>query len=139
MTYTFDVTLISDLHKDARGFRPRDYFWDMWDRADDDLKQSIWDNLCKELDSAIAEEKANQELSLAYFEEQVQNWITNFGAKDRETAVEWFIESLELDETDLRYGGSYICFELELPYSQAAEFDPICKKLLKKLEEAKSE
>ena len=42
--YTFDEQTLSDLHKDARGSRPRsDWFWDAWNQADNDGKQAIWD------------------------------------------------------------------------------------------------
>mgnify|MGYP001489339211 FL=1 len=47
MTYTFDETIISDLHKEARGFRPRpgNLFCDKLYNADNDDKQAIWDGL----------------------------------------------------------------------------------------------
>ena len=39
--YTFDEQTLSDLHKDARGSRPRsDLFWDAWNEADNDGKQA---------------------------------------------------------------------------------------------------
>lgn len=138
MTYTFDATLISDLYKDTYGFRPRELFWNDWDAASDDEKQVIWDNLCCELDKELAREKAEQALTVKLFEKLVTACLEN-GTADRDTALERVIESLGLDEFDLRHGGSYICYELGLPYYKATEFDPICKKLLKKLEEAKSE
>ena len=129
MTYTFDAATVSDLHKDARGFRPRDYFWDMWDRADDDLKQSIWDNLCKELDAEIAREKAEQDAAVAEFEQTIA-FLLESGAVDRADAIRWYLEGLELSDSDLMYGGSYICFETGLPYDMAGIFDPICKEML---------
>jgi hypothetical protein len=49
--YTFSEELLSDLHKDARGFRPRsEWFWHDWNTSDDDGKQAIWDNLVEELE-----------------------------------------------------------------------------------------
>ena len=48
--YTFDENTLSDLHKDARGSRPRsDFFWDTWNQADNDGKQAIWDGLVDEM------------------------------------------------------------------------------------------
>ena len=49
--YTFSEELLSDLHKDARGFRPRsEWFWNNWNTSNDDGKQAIWDNLVEELE-----------------------------------------------------------------------------------------
>jgi hypothetical protein len=47
-TYTFDENLVSDIHKDAYGFRPRDGFWSRWSNATIDQKQVIWDELLDE-------------------------------------------------------------------------------------------
>ena len=55
--YDFDEQTLSDLHKDARGFRPRgEFFWSNWTAADADGKQAIWDGLIRELDQVQAEE-----------------------------------------------------------------------------------
>ena len=56
--YTFDDNIISDLHKDARGFRPNEYFWEEWTQSPDDAKQQIWDSLCIEMEQSMAEQKA---------------------------------------------------------------------------------
>lgn len=44
--YDYCDYLYSDLHKDARGFRP-----DMghWNSLSPDAKQQLWDRLCQEL------------------------------------------------------------------------------------------
>ncbi len=43
--YTFDEKTVSDLYKDAYGFRPRGGFWSRWESANDDGKQAIWDDM----------------------------------------------------------------------------------------------
>lgn len=128
--FTFDATLISDLHKDARGFRPSGAFMDLFDESSDEGKQQIWDGLCRELDDELARERAEQAAAAESFERGVTAALL-LGAADRETAIRWVVEGLELDDSDLMYGGSYICFELGLPYHMAEIFDPICKDLLK--------
>ena len=123
--YTFDDNIFSDLHKDAYGFRPRSHeYWD----ATNDRKEEIWNGLLKELDAAIEREKMVERLAIAKFETDLSDIEVLVG--DRETAIRWFVESLELDEIDLMYGGEKICYNLGLPYSRANIFDETCKKLL---------
>jgi hypothetical protein len=45
MTYTFDENLISDLHKDAYGFRPDVSFWATFAAFNPDQKQALWDSM----------------------------------------------------------------------------------------------
>ena len=55
--YTFDERILSDLHKEAHGFRPGLIFWDDWNVSTDDQKQEIWNRLCD-----IANDEAEREL-----------------------------------------------------------------------------
>jgi hypothetical protein len=93
MTHTFDETIISDLHKEARGFRPRagNWFCDKWDNADDDGKQAIWDGLIAEMqenDLAAADHEAG---CLLEFKQLIADTIEN-GAGDDITALRWLIQ-----------------------------------------------
>ena len=88
--YDFDEQTLSDLHKDARGFRPRgEFFWSNWAAADADGKQAIWDGLIRELDRVQAEEAHAAEVAIANFEGLVGDTIYTYGAADRETALRW--------------------------------------------------
>ena len=87
--YTFDDQTVSDLHKDARGFRPRAAFMEGWTQSDDDNKQAIWDGLLRELDHVQAEEAHAAEVAIADFEGLVGDTIYTYGAADRETALRW--------------------------------------------------
>ena len=87
--YTFDENTLSDLHKDARGSRPRsDFFWDTWNQADNDGKQAIWDGLVRELERHQAWEARIQDECLAEFEAEIETCI-DMGAGDRQTALRW--------------------------------------------------
>ncbi len=56
-TYTYDADTLSDLHKDAYGFRPRsESFWAAWNEADDTGKQAIWDDLIEASTAAEADD-----------------------------------------------------------------------------------
>ena len=86
--YTFDDQTVSDLHKDARGFRPHAAFMEGWAQSDDDNKQAIWDGLIRELDRVQAEEAHAAEVAIADFEATVGETI-EAGAGDRENALRW--------------------------------------------------
>ena len=130
MAFTFDATLVSDLHKDARGFRPSGAFMDLFRESSDEGKQQIWDGLCREVEDELARERAEEALAVESFERGVTAALL-LGAADRETAIRWVVEGLELSDADLMYGGTYVCFELGLPYSMSGLFDGVCKDLLK--------
>lgn len=92
--YTYSDQLISDLHKDARGFRPHEAFYEGWTQSDDDNKQAIWDGLCREMGRRQEVEARHEAYLLAKFKEEVQSYI-ELGAGDRQTALRWMTQ----DET----------------------------------------
>lgn len=122
--YTYDDTLFSDLHKDAYGFRPNSLASAEWNSAAPAQKQVLWDELVEALDRAIDEEAAQHEASVNAFEARVSELIS-IGAGNRETAVRWIVESLNLSDVDKMYGGSYICHLMGLPYSMSSTFEAI--------------
>ena len=126
MPGNFDEDTLSDLHKDARGFRAGEYFWAAWVNGNDRCKQDIWDGLLRELDTRQEEEKAREDEATNKFETQVKMTIA-MGAGNRETAIRWMIDAMDRSSMDKEYGGSYICFSLGLPYSYSKEFDAILK------------
>jgi len=87
-TYTFDADIVSDLHKDAHGFRPREAFWSRWDAADIDGKQAIWDCLIEDLDYQVALEKREQQESIAAFEILVSAIMGEYNVS-RTDAIRW--------------------------------------------------
>lgn len=119
--FTFDESIVSDLHKDARGFRPSGYWWTMWEEASDLRRQEIWDGLLDELTAAQEQERQAQAQATERFEHLVAKTIEH-GARDRETAIRWIVESLDL-------GGyataEYACYNLGLSYDCANMFDGI--------------
>jgi len=110
--YDFDESIVSDLHKDAYGFRPRSDFWEHWAFSTDDQKQKIWDDLVDELQCELERISQEHARAIAEFEKRVDcNLI--YGAIDRTTAIRWIFECEGLDHADL----SYACYHLDLPYS----------------------
>lgn len=117
--YTWDSDLVSDLHKEAHGFRPSKDFFNRWQFADADARQEIWDTLIiiagRALEPAtcfMAEELAAEE-----FENRVSSTIA-FGAKDRTQAIEWIMAAEGCDSINelewkmgLKYGYLYLTKE----------------------------
>lgn len=108
--YTYSDELISDLHKDAYGFRPSEGFWVRWEQATPDEKQAEWDSLVSEMERTFQEQKAEQAEAVVRFGRRVQEVIDS-GARDRETALRWIMEA---DECDGDW--EYLCYRNGLPY-----------------------
>ena len=105
--YDFDADTLSDLHKDAYGFRPRgEEFWVEWDSADNDGKQRIWDDLLDAADRAAETEREIQQEAIAEFESTVRSIMASVAGSTREDAIRYLhdqfdtqgsIESLEYE------------------------------------------
>ena len=72
MAYTFSNELISDLHKDARGYRPDGGWMYVWENQTDKAKQVIWDMLCEELEANMAAQKEAEEKALTEFRGKIR-------------------------------------------------------------------
>jgi putative heme iron utilization protein len=119
--YTFDENIVSDLHKDARGYRPRDVWWTYWSNCTDAEKQREWDGLIRELDEEMDRtRKAEARAALALTERLDQMY--ELGAKTEVQALKWIIEAEQFDEFDLQYGASYFCYHFGLSYSAEKDF-----------------
>jgi hypothetical protein len=126
--FTFDGNTVSDLHKDAYGFRPEPAFWDRWNEASDEGKQRIWDCLIQALQFTMEQEAAQEIAAINAFEFEIATAL-DLGAPSRQDAVRWIVEAMGFDEYDLMYGGSYVCFTKGLPYRMAGMFEPVIKQI----------
>ena len=103
MSYTFDENLVSDLHKDARGFRPTEAFWNAWNFQDDEGKQAAWNTLLLDLEDTIERERLQKIEDLAAFERDIALTIS-YGAGDRATALRWMTQNaLFRDQQDIEH------------------------------------
>jgi len=110
MDYTFDNDTVSDLHKDAYGFRPSELFWEEWIGATDAERQAIWDSLERALEVSMEIERENEQRAIDRFEALVRVNI-DAGAEDRETALRWI-----MDASRANGDWEYLCWEYSLPY-----------------------
>jgi len=89
--------LISDLHKDARGFRPGADFMADFNAQTDAKKQETWDYLCEQLERRELEESMQELDAQRRFESRIQGMMTDHGI-DRATAIRWEIDANDLVE-----------------------------------------
>ena len=113
--YTFDEQIVSDLHKDARGYRPSEYFWEEWSQCGDDTRQAMWDNLLEELAAETTRQRDAYARAEIHFHQRVQGLML-VGAADELTAIRWILEAEALSKFDLAYGSDYVAFHFGLPY-----------------------
>ena len=108
--YTYDENTVSDLHKDAFGFRPSQCWWEQWKSNTPAEKQVEWDYLIKAMEASFDEEKERESRAVVEFEIQVGRCREN-GAKSREMALRWIMEASGADGD-----WEYFCFLNGLPY-----------------------
>lgn len=128
--YTFDGNIVSDLHKDAYGYRPREYFWAEWNNSTDADKQHIWDRLIQDLQLAMEEEAQQEIAAINAFELEIADAL-DLGAPSREDAVRWIVDGMNLSDVDIMYGSNYICYLKGLPYKMAYLFDNVVNSMMK--------
>lgn len=90
--YTFDENIVSDLHKDARGYRPRDVWWTYWSNCTNAEKQREWEGLIREMEEAQEAEKLREQEALAQFRRDIEMYMA-FGARDRADALRWMTQN----------------------------------------------
>jgi len=98
--------LISDLHKDARGFRPSVDWMKAFTESSFEDQEAIWDSLNKELEEREARERDEEAHALAVFERRLEDMVADYNI-DLPTALRWDMESFEVDINEaLAYHGS---------------------------------
>jgi hypothetical protein len=107
--YTFDENLISDLHKDAYGFRPSESFWATFAAFNPEQKQALWDSMLSELDRSIREDEELEQAAIVKFEDRIDNLMHE--GTNRMRVVAWLI-----DADDSLNDPEYFEFLNGLPY-----------------------
>lgn len=116
VNYTFDAMMLSDLHKDAHGFRPHEEFWNTWDSADDDGKQAIWDGLLEDLNSSMEQEREFQARAIVAFEDRISSMIATVKGCQREDAIRYLHDAYDT-EGDV----GFLEYHLGVPYGYLSE------------------
>ena len=98
--YTYSNELISDLHKDARGFRPREGFWQTWSDSSPQRKELIWKGLIAEMEEAETERLMIEQINLDKFRATLRGLIVEHQV-DWVTALRWLMDAE--DEPEMEY------------------------------------
>jgi len=101
MAFTFANELISDLHKDAYGFRPSQRFFDDWKSYSDEEKQEVWDALIHTMEYNQKEEARHEADNLNKFRETVRKVMNTCGVAWND-AIDYLWDA-EDDTTDFDY------------------------------------
>lgn len=109
MTFTFDENLLSDLYKDAYGFRPGAEYFAWWDSCTDIQKQAHWDCLIDDLESSVERDQAAQTRAIEVFEDRITNLMHD--GTTRAAVAKWLMDAQEVH-------GDHEYFEYlnDLPY-----------------------
>lgn len=109
--------IISDMYKDAHGSRPGVTWLRYFETASDEEQDSIVAGLQEAIEESIRQDEEGYKLAIAKFEETIAKLIED-GAKDRETAVKWFVQSFG----QVQDAGE-ICYEFGLPFYRGYEIE----------------
>ena len=109
--YTFNADVLSDLHKDAYGFRPSGDFFREWDLLDNDGKQDLWDSLVDAVGESIQREREYQRMAIAEFESWVRQTMKIVTDSTREDCIRMLH-----DAHDTRGDVEYLEHCLGVPY-----------------------
>ena len=109
--YTFNADILSDLHKDAYGFRPSGDFFREWDLLDNDGKQDLWDMLVETVADSIQREREYQRMAIAEFEGWVRQTMKIVTDSTREDCIRMLH-----DAHDTRGDVEYLEHCLGVPY-----------------------
>ena len=115
MDFNYSNDLVSDLHKDARGFRPGEYFWEEWTQSPDEIKQQIWDGLISELDenNKIAEER--ERVALVSLRHRVAKTMKVFDCNWKD-AMKILVEA-DGESIDCPQGFGFFLFNQDIGYT----------------------
>ena len=109
--YNFNADVLSDLHKDAYGFRPSGDFFREWDLLDNDGKQDLWDMLVETVADSIQREREYQRMAIAEFEGWVKMTMKIVTDSTREDCIRMLH-----DAHDTRGDVEYLEHCLGVPY-----------------------
>ena len=96
MAFTYSDDIISDLHKDARGYRPREAFMEMWNESTPETKQDVWDMLCEEMEISMKEQEAAEATALVEFRKLLRS-VMDTAACDWKVALRYLADGENLD------------------------------------------
>lgn len=92
----YDENILSDLHKDALGYRPSGDYWSYWKALTVAQKNKEWNHLCDTLEEEHKRMLEENERARKEWSAYIQG-IADANGVSRETAIRWDMQAL-LDE-----------------------------------------
>jgi len=86
--YTYDIYSFSDLHKDAYGRRPGNYYYEWLENSTDDERQAEWDFLCRTADQRELDRQQEEASALESLKAQLTKTMAE-NKVDVATAIRW--------------------------------------------------
>jgi hypothetical protein len=87
-TCTYDIYSFSDLHKDAYGRRPGNYYYEWLENSTDAERQAEWDFLCRTADQRELDRLQEEADALVRLEAQLAKTMAD-NRVDMATAIRW--------------------------------------------------
>lgn len=115
MEFNYSNDLISDLHKDARGFRPKEYFWEEWNQLNDESKQCIWDTLISELEENNKINEERERVALVSLRHRVAKTMKVFDCNWK-VAMKILVEA-DGEDIDCPQGFGFFLFNNDIGYT----------------------
>lgn len=100
--FTYSDDLVSDFHKDARGYRPTEYFWEQWHQSPAELKQEIWNMLNEEMEICNAQEAEQEKQALNEFRDRLAQAMQAMGCDWKQAIrvmAEYAKEDVDCDQS----------------------------------------
>lgn len=88
--------LLSDLHKDAYGFRPSASYMEQFEELSEAEKEREWERLCQRVSESIDEEREYHAARLVDFTAHLKSLMAQFSI-DMHTALRWDMEANDAD------------------------------------------
>lgn len=120
MEFTFDSNIVSDLHKEAYGFRPSASYFEMWNRIPDAEKQIEWDRLLERMSDSMDEE-AHQAEAAKRFEQRVADVMELVASSNRADAIRFIAQAEGKDDEIEFYGYEALEFHFGLKFGYIKE------------------
>lgn len=111
MAYTFSNDIVSDLHKDAYGFRPAQRFFDDWNTYSDDEKQECWDTMIKDMEANMEIQKKEEADALIEFRAEIRQVMDLVSCKWNDALRHLLVAEDQEEEIDYFLWGRGLGFE----------------------------
>lgn len=102
MTRDEMLSVMSDLHRDARGYRPPVWFRQSWAEMSDSQLAKAYDSLYAELEAQLEYERRVEGEADRVLRARLEGLVLSYGISYKD-AVRWDMQSFDVEEDDLEY------------------------------------